>query len=149
MVVIVRDPFDAFLAEFNRQHTHNHTGFAPESKFETDWQPYVTKSTEFWKGFHVYFSREYEAHEVIFAKYENLRDNLIPELQRILHFLGYSMSQSIMECVEQQKEGLYHRKKAATDQFKHYNAEQIIVLKNIRDFVYKMIGFDDDANTEK
>lgn len=98
---------------------------------------------EYWKGFHVYFSTQYEPHQLLFARYEELRDNLMHELQRILHFLGYNMTDDIRECVKQQKEGLYHRKKLATvDQQKYYNAEQVIVLKNIREFVYKKIGLE-------
>ena len=50
------------------------------------------------------------------------------------------MSPEVQECVENKKEGLFHRKKAEIDQTKYYNAEQKIVLKTVRDEIYKKIG---------
>ena len=140
VVVLVRDPFDALLAEFNRKHTKNHTGFASDEKFETEWLPYVTNSIEFWRGFHVYFKNQYEPHKVLFTKFENFHENLIGELQKVLHFLGFHMSEEIQKCVENRKEGLFHRKKVEIDQTKYYNAEQKIVLKTVRDEIYAKIG---------
>ena len=113
-MVLVRDPFDALLAEFNRKHTKNHTGFAPDQKFETEWLSYVTNSIEYWRGFHIYFKNQYESHKVLFTRFETFHENLIEELQRILHFLGFHMTPEVQKCVQNKQEGLFHRKKSGS-----------------------------------
>ena len=139
-VVLVRDPFEALLAEFNRQQSHNQTGYAPDEKFDTEWQPYLSKSMDFWKGFHLYFKTQYKPHEVMFTTYEALQKDTISELRHVLHFLGYDFPQDVAKCVVQQKEGLFHREKPVVDQFKYYNAKQKVVLKAMRHEVYKKLG---------
>ena len=137
---MVRDPFEALLAEFNRQQSHNQTGYAADEKFDTEWQPYLSKSMDFWKGFHLYFKTQYKPHEVMFTTYEALQKDTVSELRHVLHFLGYDFPQDVAKCVVQQKEGLFHREKPVVDQFKYYNAEQKVVLKAMRDEVYKKLG---------
>ena len=123
-----------------RKHTKNHTGHAADEIFETEWLPYVTNSIEFWRGFHIYFKNQYKPHQVLFTRYEDFHENLIGELQRILHFLGFHMSEDIQKCVENRKEGLYHRKRTKIDQSNYYNAEQKVVISAVRDETYAKIG---------
>ena len=140
VIVLIRDPFDALLAEFNRQHSHNQTGFAPDEKFESEWSSYVSKVMDFWKGFHMYFKTQYQPHQVMFVSYESLVENLIGKLTEILHFLGHVLPTEVAECIEERKEGLFHRTKPVVDQYKYYNAEQKVVLTALRKQVYEKIG---------
>ncbi len=140
VVVLVRDPFDALLAEFNRQHSQNQTGFASDEKFEQHWNTYLAKTIEFWKGFHTFFKAEYKSHQVMFVSYEKLTKNLIEELKNVLAFLGYSLPKNVADCVKVNREGLFHRVKPVVDQMKYFNAEQKVVLTATRDDVYKKIG---------
>ena len=61
-------------------------------------------------------------------------------IETCLTYLGYDFPQDVAKCVVQQKEGLFHREKPVVDQFKYYNAEQKVVLKTMRDEVYKKVG---------
>ena len=139
-VVLVRDPFEALLAEFNRKQSHNKTGYAADEKFDTEWQPYLSKSMDCWKDFYLYFKTQYKPHEVMFTTYEALQKDTVSELRHVLHFLGYDFPQDVAKCVVQQKEGLFHREKPVVDQFKYYNAKQKVVLKAMRHEVYKKLG---------
>lgn len=140
VIVLVRDPFQALLAEFNRQQSHNQTGFAADEKFESEWSNYLQKSMDFWKGFHMYFKSEYKPFQVIFITYESLQKDLIGQLRKILIFLGYTLPANMAKCVKNRQEGLFHRSKPHVDQLKYYNAEQKVVLGALRDEIYKKIG---------
>ncbi len=49
-VIILRNPANAALAEFNRQNTKgNHTAHAPWSMFQTKWPTFVNKYFSHWK----------------------------------------------------------------------------------------------------
>ena len=136
----MRDPFETLLAEFNRKQSHNKTGYAADEKFDTEWQPYLSKSMDCWKDFYLYFKTQYKPHEVMFTTYEALQKDTVSELRHVLHFLGYNFPQDVAKCVVQQKEGLFHREKPVVDQFKYYNAKQKVVLKAMRHEVYKKLG---------
>ena len=92
-------------------------------------------------GFHMYFKSEYKSHQVMFVNYQNLVMNTINELSQILNFLGYILTEDVADCIKRKQEGLFHRKKPNIDQMKYYNAEQKVVLKALRDDVFKKIGF--------
>lgn len=51
VVYVMRSPFDAMVAEYNRKFTGlNHTGVLPKSAFETDtWNDFVRDRTRIWK----------------------------------------------------------------------------------------------------
>jgi hypothetical protein len=138
--VLVRDPFHAVLAEFNRQHSHNHTGFASAEMFEDKWQSFAAEGMENWKGFHLYFDLNYSSHQILYTRYESLRDNLKHELQRVLHFLGYSMTAEMAECVHQNREGLFHRPEPKIDQSVYFDPDQVLVMKKIRNEMFKRLG---------
>ena len=121
-------------------HASYDIGFAPDEKFESDWPTYVSKSMDFWKGFHMYFKTQYRPHQVMFVTYESLVEEMLKNLKEILHFLGYDLPKDVGQCVSERKEGLFHRSKPIIDQYKYYNAEQKVVLKALKDEVYKKIG---------
>ena len=76
----------------------------------------------------------------MFTTYKALQKDTFSELRHVLHFLENDFPQNVAKCLVQQKEGLFHREKPILDQFKYYNAEQKVILKAMRDEVYKKLG---------
>ena len=88
VILLVRDPFDTLLAEFNRRKTENHTGLANLKEFQTkNWIHYVETQSEWWKGFYKFFMENYQPSQLHIVQYENLKTNLTGELQAMMDFL--------------------------------------------------------------
>ena len=76
----------------------------------------------------------------MFVNYENLQKNLIEEMRKICNFLGYVLTPDMGKCVKERQEGLFHRKKTLIDQTKYYNAEQKVVIKAMKEEIFKKLG---------
>ena len=51
MVLVVRNPYDAIVADFNRQMSHKHTGSADPAQFEGEkWQKFVKQHAQRWRS---------------------------------------------------------------------------------------------------
>ena len=48
VILLIRDPFDTLLAEYNREKSGDHTGIAPIEEFsKPDWERYVKGTLSF------------------------------------------------------------------------------------------------------
>ena len=68
VIVLIRNPFDAFLAEFNRRKSKSHTGFASDQMFKKKWPHFFNYCLEYWKKFHLYYKMEYKPHQLLFVR---------------------------------------------------------------------------------
>ena len=63
VILLVRDPFDTLLAEWNRQNSgESHIGIAPIKSFSNKkkWKKYVAEQLKLWQNFYTYYVDEYQ-----------------------------------------------------------------------------------------
>ncbi|XP_064597918.1 WSCD family member CG9164-like [Liolophura sinensis] len=109
IVLLLRNPFDAIRAEFNRRFSkENHTGFASETSVKKDW-PRVSREmiTTWTRSIVKWTSFQGPIHV---TKYEDWRAKLDQELPRLLQFMDISVSRRQLLCAVRNSEGLFHRK---------------------------------------
>ena len=111
-ILLIRNPLDAFIAEFNRDFTKSNTAIVPIEKWlEIDiYDSYENQFLTFWKKFHKQIIDEYK-NELILVEYEALKSNVIGELTKVMKFLGLPMTDAIKECIRDNPNGLYKRPK--------------------------------------
>ncbi|XP_014679903.1 PREDICTED: WSCD family member AGAP003962-like, partial [Priapulus caudatus] len=111
-VLLVRNPFDTLLAEFNRQFG-GHIGYAGPERFQQDnekgWNRYVAVSSETWLTFHLdWLKFDGDLHILYYA---NLKNNLLAEVQNLARFLGHTMAPQIAACTARNSRGRFKREK--------------------------------------
>ena len=111
-ILLIRNPLDAFIAEFNRDFTRSNTAIVPIEKWlELDvYDIYENQLLRYWKKFHQQILDEYK-NELILVEYEALKSNVIGELTKVMKFLGLPMTDAIKECIRNNPDGLYKRPK--------------------------------------
>ena len=109
-VLLVRDPRDSLLAEWNRQ-SGGHVGHARADKFrDGNWEKFVYKKAIVWEEMNRDWLQNFQG-PLLVTFYTNLKDNLEFELKRICEFLNVEISKDSMECVLSRKDGIYKRSK--------------------------------------
>ncbi len=144
VIVLIRDPKHAFLAEFNREKADksSHVGVVDDKTFKEYWPKYFTPGRlGWWKSMGLYFKNEYKPHQVIFVSYESLQANLTATLTDIMHFLGHSYPSDIARCVEKSEEGGFHRPKHER-QLAFLTKQQNETLQKAKEEVYNKLGLE-------
>ena len=61
LILLIRDPFDTFISEWNRQNSGKHTGLASEKSFENKkkWEDFIEKQLKDWEEFYVWQPEHY------------------------------------------------------------------------------------------
>jgi hypothetical protein len=141
-IFLIRNPFQANIAEWNRQmsekHAPNQTGsnhvkyvtnktFFGENK---DWHTLVKHQTHRWSRM---IANHVKAHEagrpVLVVFFEDLKVDPAPQLARMLQFLEMPSSPDIINATLMNDYTTYYRNH--TDNFEHYTAEQKIFINDI------------------
>ncbi|XP_069987402.1 WSCD family member AAEL009094 isoform X1 [Penaeus vannamei] len=111
-VLIIRDPYLAIQAEFNRQ-SGGHIGHAQPDKYTRDhgryWSKFVTNKAISWMNTTLDWLKFDGPLHLVF--YEDLLDNLPEEMRRILEFLDLEVSESNFDCMMRHQDGIYKRRK--------------------------------------
>ncbi|CAH1797677.1 unnamed protein product [Owenia fusiformis] len=114
-ILLVRTPFDAIVAAFNRIDTKNKTETAPKKRFlSKDWERFVSLRSSYWL-YHGVTWLAFPFGPIHIVRYEELKVNLKDELRKICIFLGHPVSEKTLDCVVQNAEGAYKRKRTITD----------------------------------
>ncbi|CAB4061817.1 unnamed protein product [Lepeophtheirus salmonis] len=112
VVLLVRDPYESLLAEFNRQNG-GHIGHASTSNYRSiQWLKYVVDSAPSWSKFYTSWFNSFSEsdHHVIF--YSDLKRDLRTELVKLGKFLLQSdFSIKMLDCVMSRKDGKFKRAK--------------------------------------
>ncbi len=112
VILLVRKPIDAFIAEFYRALTENHTGVVelkPDMINRTTWNTYVHTNLTGWHILHKFWlGRQNVAFH--FVHFENLKKDFANELKKVLAFLDFKPSMVNMKCVLKNKDGSFKRK---------------------------------------
>ncbi|XP_013145787.1 PREDICTED: WSCD family member AGAP003962-like [Papilio polytes] len=141
-VLLIRNPRDAILAEFNR-HNSGHTGNAPKSAFEIPalkrlvWFPYFSTQLRDWEYFHNLWLTKFPG-QVYIVFYEALLTDTRKTLLGILNFLNITVTEDDMNCALANKEGLYKRKKKYKE-FDPYTHDMYRQIDIVRTRVYTKI----------
>ena len=140
VILLVRDPFDTLLAEFNRRKTENHTGLANLKEFQTkNWIHYVETQAEWWKGFYKFFMENYQPSQLHIVQYENLKTNLTGELQAMLDFLKFGQLQN-SDCILAKKQGKNKRPKPKVDLRQFFSPAQTNLVNILKDYTYDKLS---------
>lgn len=92
VILLIRNPYDAMLSEFNRRESGNHTGNPDPALYD---DPIFAKRITSYSGRYLELHKKYatglyfnEHHpKLMTVYYEDLKDNLEQELTRVLEFL--------------------------------------------------------------
>ena len=104
-MLLIRNPFDAILAEFNRNHGGGHTGHAAKKAFyatntkeiwpgkdKRAWYPLVLDQANRWYNIYSRYLTNTENIHVIY--FEEMKENLGPPMRRVVDFLDVEGKES-------------------------------------------------------
>ena len=112
VILLVRKPMDAFIAEYYRALTGIHTGVVELTNSSIDkikWNTYVHTNLTGWHLLHKFWLGRRNLKFYI-MQYEKLRRNVRSELKKVLSFLQVKLSDGTMRCVLKNAEGNFRRK---------------------------------------
>ena len=123
-IVIIRDPFKAALAEYNRVNSwrqnkeKSHTGHAYMEEFKNSAWPRFVKV--YFKGWIEFCDGvlKINSSQVCLLIYENLVQDVVKELKPCVEFLGFEIDKHLAKCIKKDKEGSFHRSAMAEDELK-------------------------------
>ena len=143
VILLVRDPFDTLLAEWNRQNSgESHTGIAPIKSFsdKNKWKKYVAKELMLWKNFYTYYVDEYRLDQLHILRYEKLKLNLGLEMKKVLNFLGLDFDKNVELCVMQKQKGSFKRPKSRINYKQFFTKAQNDTIEASKKIVYSRLG---------
>ncbi|XP_039267205.2 sialate:O-sulfotransferase 2-like [Styela clava] len=86
-VLLIRNPYDATLAEFVRRKTLNHTGVVDNDIFRTpDFKRFASNRPDYWFGTTNVVLKTF-MEKVVVVYFEDLVNNTIEEIRRVVEFL--------------------------------------------------------------
>ncbi|XP_076456341.1 WSCD family member CG9164-like [Babylonia areolata] len=116
-ILIVRNPYEAILSEFNRggvnpddEHADKrHVAVRRPEDFRRGWSRYVEGQMSMWLKFNWYWAKDGAPLHVLV--YHRLVEHTDRELREVLHFLNESSIRPTLHCATRHSEGWAHRKK--------------------------------------
>ncbi|XP_072934614.1 WSCD family member AAEL009094 [Epargyreus clarus] len=143
-VLLIRNPRDAILADYNRLHK-GHIGTAPKSAFRkrsaerrsTDWSNYVATQLAAWESLHKQWLTQFPG-PIHIVFYEVLVNDTRHTLQGILSFLNQTATEDEMNCTLANREGIYRRKKKYNN-FDPFTRSMYDELNTVRNKVLKIV----------
>ena len=132
-IFILRNPFNALVAEWNRKVANNFTIRTTNLKSHTEaagkewfgnneqWESFVLEQARRWKTMLNNWVVINKCHPVLVVKYESLQNNSLTESKRILDFLGTGYGMSYKQNVNDVLQ-TFHRKHS--NHFDHYTPFQ-------------------------
>ena len=86
-VLLIRNPYDAILAEFNRNHGGGHTGHASREDFydKEVWYELAIEGALRWKNLYARYVERMPVHLLFF---EDMRKDVGQSMREIVEFIG-------------------------------------------------------------
>ena len=140
-IFILRNPFNALVAEWNRKVANNFTTRTTNLKSHTEaagkewfgnnelWEGFVLKQACRWKTMLTNWVVNRKHHPVLVVKYESLQNNSTTESKRILDFLGFGYGTLRTQYPVNDALQTFHRKHS--NQFDHYTPFQQSFIHSI------------------
>merc|ERR1711971_211084 len=91
VILLIRDPFDRLVSEWNRENSGSHTGSASLKSFSNKarWEKYVKNALNSWQEFYTFYYDNYQSeNQLHIVRYENLKENLGLEMEKLMNFLN-------------------------------------------------------------
>ncbi|NXW84996.1 WSCD2 protein, partial [Alopecoenas beccarii] len=106
-ILLIRNPYKALMAEFNRKYG-GHIGFAAHAHWKgKEWPEFVANYAPWWATHTLDWLRY--GKKVLVVHFEDLKQDLFVQLQRMVGLLGITACQDRLLCVEGQKDGNFKR----------------------------------------
>jgi len=152
-IILIRNPFDAIISEFNRKNSKGHTGHAEREKFAgLVWENHVRQMANRWLTMYKTAIKYGNVHVLYFEDLkENLAENLIktvkflkknnPELET--RYFLFTLSQKLIlsaasdriKCIVHDSTGNFKRSKSDSNFFNPYSVAQ---KQNITEKIKKL-----------
>ena len=71
VILLIRDPFDRLVSEWNRENSGSHTGSASLKSFSNKarWEKYVKNALNNWQDFYTYYYDNYQSESMLTVGY--------------------------------------------------------------------------------
>jgi hypothetical protein len=136
VIMVLRNPYDATLADYKRQMSGSHTGNIEKKDFENEiWRKFTDQHMHRWFGSAVWFPMFAQKAKIpmLIIYYEDMKENLVKEMRKVVEFYRDNFNIPLpdaehrLECLLKQ-EVKFHRKK--TDLGDIWPADKIPQLDN-------------------
>ena len=145
-ILIIRDPYEAILAEFNRQNG-GHIGHArPKAFMAQNWHRLKSTGAGIWEKTAKFWHNQFlnNPQNLLVVHYALLKNDTEHQLRRILDFLNVEVTDKTMQCVMSRKEGNYHRKKKKI-QGQIFDAQTKKLIDASKEAVYEIFPFQQNS----
>ncbi|XP_044142831.1 WSC domain-containing protein 1-like isoform X2 [Bufo gargarizans] len=106
-ILLIRNPYKALMAEFNRKCA-GHLGYATETHWKSkEWPEFVNSYASWWAS-HALDWLQY-GKKLLVVHYEDLKKEIIGNLNEMVSFLGVPVNKDRLLCVENNKDGNFKR----------------------------------------
>ncbi|KAK7088832.1 WSCD family member CG9164-like [Littorina saxatilis] len=106
-ILIIRNPYDAIFAEFNRQGSRSHVGVAPFRAYIQRWNSFTTNFQRRWLTFHEEWMTFKKP--LLLIVYENLVVSLPEHLQKMAEFIKHPSLKINISCALADSTGHFRR----------------------------------------
>ncbi|XP_071107485.1 WSCD family member CG9164-like [Haliotis cracherodii] len=106
-ILIIRNPYNAMVADFNRHHSKSHVGIVALPVYIKNWNRHLSEWSRIWYSLNHSWITQMDNLLVIF--YENLQKHLEQELTRLYSFLDDGSFHGNIQCALNNTEGNFHR----------------------------------------
>ena len=89
IIFVVRNPYNAIIADFNRQMMHSHTGSVDMTLFGGDiWDNFVSHHSGRWGNTHLWYPTyaRKAGIPILIIYYEDLKEDVVPQMKRVHEF---------------------------------------------------------------
>ena len=158
-ILLLRHPLNAIMSDFNDEWPHgDKKGYASLEVYHRAHfsQLAIEHYLPLWENFYDSVLQNYE-NPLLVVQYEDVKRNFIKEMERILTFLGFSMTAEIKSCLMEDSIGHFKRKTRPQEEidqiYKNFTMEQLdgiqdTYLKYVKKFEAKMINLQIRQNLE-
>ncbi|OCT98450.1 hypothetical protein XELAEV_180106821mg, partial [Xenopus laevis] len=127
-VLIIRNPYKALMAEFNRKYG-GHVGFASQAHWKgKEWPEFVNNYAPWWAT-HTLDWLKY-GKNVLVIHFEDLKKDLFIQLKRMINLLGLPILADRLLCVEGQKDGNFKRSGLRKLEYDPYTEDMRKMISN-------------------
>ena len=139
VILLMRNPWDASLANLNRVQTRSHTTVANPDLIKSKLDKMATNQLPIWRNFHLAWGKNFSERDdnLMLVHYEDLQSNLIVQLRKLSHFLHVSIDEDVFACVILNSEGNFKREKGEITAEKLLNRTTLLKAKEYKDSVLK------------
>lgn len=131
-ILLIRNPYDAILSEFNRRNSANrsHIGSASLAAYQSKkWTNFVKNYMLHWRLFNLSWLRDFKG-PVHVTFYEDLKTDLRGELDAFIKFLG--VTPTFVECALLKPQGKYLRNKTKKPDFDELFDEVLTGMAHVK-----------------